>query len=192
MEPTQEEVVVEQPKVEQPKVEQPKVEQPKVERPKPALRPSVFSLQGALQGGIKGESREQEGEQGEQGSGARRIDQAAVEKITAAKGEIITFLSSSRPRFVPLFEAMELTAEAIKIEVPTPELREELLRSEIEVMSRVVEIAKIDGYMELRVEVNEELQIVRRPIKIEDRIAHFTALNPTIVELTERLDLQVE
>ncbi|MFI3259036.1 MAG: DNA polymerase III subunit gamma/tau, partial [Rikenellaceae bacterium] len=71
------------------------------------------------------------------------------------------------------------------------ELRDEVRRNEIELMSYIVEMAGVDGYVELDVRVNERVEI-KRLIKIEDKILHFSKLNTVIVELTEALDLQVE
>ncbi|MFR9659665.1 MAG: DNA polymerase III subunit gamma/tau [Rikenellaceae bacterium] len=122
---------------------------------------------------------------------ARREDPKAEEKLKGSSAKIVEYISNSRPRFRPQFELMVVEGSKIKIEVPTEELRDEVRRNEIELMSYIVEMAGVDGYVELDVRVNERVEI-KRLIKIEDKILHFSKLNTVIVELTEALDLQVE
>ncbi len=164
---------------------QPEPPQPEPQpKPQPPT-PSIFNLQDALQGVKK---REVKGDEGIE----RRIDPSTESKIESARGEILNYLRGSRPRFVPLFEQMTLSQNSLSIETPTEDLRIEVLRNETEVISKVAQIAGVEGYIELVVRVNERLQPKRRLVKVEDRIAHFTKLNPAVVEMTEVLDLQVD
>lgn len=147
---------------------------------------SIFNLQSELMQGTKQQKEDEEQ------TVARRVDPNTESKLVAAKEGIIEFVASTRPRFKPFFEVMKFSSTSIEVVVPTQELEQEIRRNETELMSHIVELAHIDGFVELRVEVNEDEVRVKRPIKLEDRIVHFTNLNPKIIELTEALDLQVE
>ncbi len=179
----------------EPEVKKP-VATPKPTRPTPKPTSSTsgstlstgFSLKSALSKGNKTGD-----EEGSQSLGtARVVDPATEQKLTEARDAILNFISSTRPRFTPLFEAMKITEGAIELIVPTTDVEQELRRTELEMMAKIVEIAEIRGYVELRIEVNEEVTKSSRPIKLEDRVAHFASLNPLIAELTKALDLQVD
>ncbi len=156
-------------------------------KPRAARRTSsVFSL--------KEELNQSNGTTEEETTGdvARKFDPATEQKLGEAKESILAYMSTTRPRFKPFFEVMKISSEAIELTVPTEELKTEIRRAEIDMMAKIVEIAKISGYVELRIAVNEEATKSHRPIKLEDRVAHFSTLNPLISELTKALDLQVD
>ncbi|MFI3306017.1 MAG: DNA polymerase III subunit gamma/tau [Rikenellaceae bacterium] len=192
-----------EPRIE-PKVEaEPKTEikvETKVETPtaKPTAAPrspqgrlsTGFSLKDALSKGSKGGSDE-EGEQS-QSTAARKIDPATEQKLNDKLEAIVNFIASTRPRFKPLFETMKITAEAIELTVPTTDVELELRRTELEIMAKIIEMADVKGFVELRITVDEEVSKSSRPLKLEDRVAHFSNLNPLIAELTKALDLQVD
>ncbi len=149
---------------------------------------SGFSLKEALSKSGKSSVEQSEQDAG----GVRRIDPATEQKLQEASGAIVELVASTRPRFRPFFEVMKITPEAIELVVPTSELELEIRRAEIEMMAKIVELAKVNGYVELRIEVNEEETKSRRPIKLEDRVTHFAELNPLIAELAKALDLQID
>ncbi len=157
-----------------------------VTKPTPPSKP-LFSLSGALQ------SNDIKADEGriEEGVPQRVVDPETEQKLNDAKVEIIRYLADWRPRFKAFFESMHIEGYRIHIEVPTEDLEMEIRRGETELLTQVIQIAKLQGVIELEVTVVEEVTI-KRPIKLEDRIAHFSQLNPLIVELTKALDLQVE
>ncbi|MFI3288866.1 MAG: DNA polymerase III subunit gamma/tau [Rikenellaceae bacterium] len=158
--------------------------------PKPAPKPlpkPLFSLSGALKDNDVKSSETSATE----AVVTRVIDPETEQKLNEAKSRIISYLEAWRPRFKAFFEGMKIEGCKIHIEVPTEELSLEIRRGETELLTEVVRIAGVNGAVELDVVVNEEV-VVKRPIKLEDRIAHFSKLNPLIVELTKALDMQVD
>jgi len=75
--------------------------------------------------------------------------------------------------------------------VPPEALREEILRSKLEMLTRIAAIAGVEGALELEVTINEQIRAVR-PIKLEDRLRHMNEKNPLLAELRRELDLEVE
>ncbi len=146
----------------------------------------LFDLSNALARG--GESEVAEDAINEQGP---RLDPKAEEKLNAIKTTFLRQLESSRPRFIAFFTEMQITGNRVAIEVPTEELKLEIRKGETQLLTQLVEMAGIDGIVELDITV-KQLVKAKRPIKLEDRIAHFTKLNPAIVELTNELDMQVD
>ncbi len=155
-------------------------------KPKPAPKP-LFSLSGALRDSDVKPSENSAAES----VVTRVVDPKTEQKLNAAKSRIISYLESWRPRFKAFFESMRIEGCKIHIEVPTEELSLEIRRGETELLTEVVRIAEVNGIVELDVVVNETV-VAKRPIKLEDRIAHFSKLNPLIVELTKALDMQVD
>ncbi len=121
----------------------------------------------------------------------RRYDEAAQSKIEQHKSQILSYLEEWRPRFVPFFEVMQVEGSTIKLKVPTEELRVEILRNETQLLGYLVECAAIDGAIDIEISVDAMVES-KKPVRLEDRIAHFTELNSVLIELTEQLDLQVD
>ncbi|MFR9648881.1 MAG: DNA polymerase III subunit gamma/tau [Rikenellaceae bacterium] len=119
------------------------------------------------------------------------LDSDYVEKLTLAREAILSFIARWRPRFVATFESMTFEREGICIAVPTTELEQEILRAKTELLTKVVEIAKIRGKIELNIEINEAIR-ASRPIRLEDRVAHIIKANPLIDKLRSELDLTIE
>ncbi len=153
--------------------------------PSPKSKPTpLFSLKGAL----KGDKQRVE----QVDDVAQSVQEEDVEsKLNGAKEAIMEFVLTSRPRFVTLFESMRVEANCIYLESPTEELSIELRRNETDILTKIKEIAGVRGAIVLQIDINEQIK-AKRPIKLEDRIAHFTQLNPLIVEMTESLDLQID
>ena len=120
-----------------------------------------------------------------------RIDPDCAEKLEHARGRILNLIKEKRPRFVPAFELMTFRDNTISVSVPTTELREEILRSKLEMLTRIAAIAGVEGALELEVTINEQIRAVR-PIKLEDRLRHMNEKNPLLAELRRELDLEVE
>ncbi len=160
----------------------------KVTTPKSQLKP-LLSFSSLMAGELPQDGEEVEARSVEQS--AEPLEADYPERLLTARESILTFVASWRPRFVATFESMSFERGGIVVAVPTTELQEEILRAKTELLTKVVEIAKIRGKIELTVEVNETIR-ASRPIRLEDRVAHITKANPLVDELRRRLDLMVE
>ncbi len=168
---------------------QPTVETKEV-KPKRATKPlsSIFSLSAAL---AKSSKKEDETTQNSEKSEVKRYDPEAQKKIESFKPQLINYLNGWRPRFVPLFDIMQVDGHTIKIKSPSEDLRLDILRNETQLLGYIVDGAAIDGVIDFCITVEEVVES-KRPVRLEDRITHFTQLSPTLIELTELLDMQVE
>ena len=122
---------------------------------------------------------------------APEVDPAAATKIEAARAKILELISAHRPRFVAAFEQMRISGNRIAIAVPTQELHDEIQRSRTSLLQMVIREAGIAGVVELDVTIDEQIRAAR-PIKLEDRIRHFTEKNPLVAELRQALDMEAE
>ncbi len=122
---------------------------------------------------------------------APQYDPECAAKLDRARGAILRLMQERRPRFVAAFEQMTLDGHAIRLRVPTPELREEMLRSKTAMLLRIAELAGVTGMIDLEIAVDETVRAAR-PIRLEDRVKHLTDKNPLLTELRRALDLEVE
>ena len=112
-------------------------------------------------------------------------------RLEARRADLMEAIREMRPRFVPVFERMQFADGAVCIEVPTADLRDEILRSQSELGSRMAALAGVPGAVRLTVTVNEELRATL-PVKIEDRMAYLSERNAGLAELRRALDLESE
>ncbi len=119
------------------------------------------------------------------------IDGLSEEKIMASREKILAAMKRRHPRHLSVFEGMIVEGNVITISVPSADQGEEILRSKTELGSELAEIAGVDGAIDFKVNVNEQIR-ANRPIKIEDRVRHLTAKNEKLVEMMERLTLDAE
>ena len=119
------------------------------------------------------------------------IDARSEEKITAVKDRVIKDILEERPRFVVAFESMQVEGHRIKVEVPTSQLYEEIMRSKTEILMQIAQTAGVTGMLELDIKINEQIK-ASRPIKLEDRIKFMTERNEDILELKRLLDMDYE
>ncbi len=157
-------------------------------KPKPA---PLFSLKSAL----AAPSQEQIEEGGENQASVEEESHdtmAQTERLLRDSAEeIYRYVTTQRPRFAQAFEGMVIEGNVIRIEVATQELAQEVARSESDMLFSIKELVAVEGRITLDVTINETIR-AKRPIKLEDRIAHFSELNPKIIELTKAMDLQVD
>ncbi len=140
---------------------------------------------------LAGAKAEEQAESAEVAATEVTVDPASCEKLTASRAKIVELIATHRPRFVDAFEQMRIEGNKIAVEVPTTELREEILRSKTAMLMRVAELSGVTGIIELEVTVNEKVR-AQRPIRLEDRVKFLTDLNPQLAELRKALDLEVE
>ena len=119
------------------------------------------------------------------------IDARSKEKITAVKERVIKDILEERPRFVVAFESMQIEGHRIKVEVPTSQLYEEIMRSKTEILMQIAQTAGVTGMLELDIRINEQIK-ASRPIKLEDRIKVMTERNENILLLKRLLDMDYE
>ncbi|MDE6069876.1 MAG: DNA polymerase III subunit gamma/tau, partial [Alistipes sp.] len=151
---------------------------------------SGTSLADLLAGSGSGAEESDEGEPEERMEDAD-FDPACGEKLERARGKILELIKARRPRFVPAFELMTFRDNVIAVSVPTAELREEILRNKTAMLLRIVELAGIEGAIDLEVTVDERIRAAR-PIKPEDKMKFLTEKNPAVTELRKALDLEME
>ena len=121
----------------------------------------------------------------------QNVDPRSVEKLTAAKDEIIGMINHERPRFIVAFENMSFEGYKIMLTVPSDSLREEIGHASTEILFKIADIAGVNGKLEFDITVKEEKRKMR-PIKLEDRMAHIEKRNPVYLEFKKALELDVE
>ena len=181
-----------QPTQPQPKIEPTPAREPSGNRPQPtsASRTSVSGLSIAdLMRGAANVPKDDE--ETSVDSNDITIDARSEEKITAVKDRVIKDILEERPRFVVAFESMQIDGHCIKVEVPTSQLYEEIMRSKTEILMQIAQTAGVTGMLELDIKINEQIK-ASRPIKLEDRIKFMTERNENILELKRLLDMDYE
>ena len=181
-----------QPTQPQPKIESTPAQEPSGNRPQPtsASRTSVSGLSIAdLMRGAANVPKDDE--ETPVDSNDITIDARSEEKITAVKDRVIKDILEERPRFVVAFESMQIDGHRIKVEVPTSQLYEEIMRSKTEILMQIAQTAGVTGMLELDIKINEQIK-ASRPIKLEDRIKFMTERNENILELKRLLDMDYE
>ena len=181
-----------QPTQPQPKIESTPAQEPSGNRPQPtsASRTSVSGLSIAdLMRGAANVPKDEE--ETSVDSNDITIDARSEEKITAVKDRVIKDILEERPRFVVAFESMQIDGHRIKVEVPTSQLYEEIMRSKTEILMQIAQTAGVTGMLELDIKINEQIK-ASRPIKLEDRIKFMTERNENILELKRLLDMDYE
>ena len=169
-------------------------EEPKSEEPKRvATRPSRsgFSITQRLSGGAKTATERVLEEAAAESQLQSTIDPAAEAKLLGAREAIDADLGVSRPRFRKIFSEMSVKENVVTVTVPSRELSDDILRDKREWQSYLSKVAKVDGYIEIEVVVDEKIKVAR-PITIEDRLKHLVAKNAKLTEMIERLNLDAE
>ena len=139
----------------------------------------------------RGAAPETAPEAAEQPQPAVTIDPASGQKLESGRTAILDYIRQERPRLYAFFEQLRIEGLTLRLAVPTEALREEILRSKLEMLTRIAAIAGVEGALELEVTINEQIRAVR-PIKLEDRLRHMNEKNPLLAELRRELDLEVE
>lgn len=153
----------------------------------PTTAKTHVSLMGSLDSLIKKASGGADAEMG----GATKVDERSEEKLGAARTAIIERMSELRPRFRTAFETVVFAGNTIRLTVPSQGLKEELHLSRTEILDTIADIAKIDGALDLDIEVRE-VAVKMRPVRLEDRMRHIESRTPKFEELKKALDLEVE
>ena len=136
-------------------------------------------------------SKAQRGVEEETTTHEELIDGLSEEKITVARDKILDTIKRRYPRHLSVFEGMRVERNIITISTPSADQGEEILRSKTTLGAKFAEVAGVNGVIDIKVNVNEQIR-ANRPIKIEDRVRHLTAKNDKLVEMMERLKLDAE
>ena len=136
-------------------------------------------------------SKAQRGVEEETTTREELIDGLSEEKITVARDKILDTIKRRYPRHLSVFEGMRVERNIITISTPSADQGEEILRSKTTLGAEFAEVAGVNGVIDIKVKVNEQIR-ANRPIKIEDRVRHLTAKNDKLVEMMERLKLDAE
>lgn len=123
--------------------------------------------------------------------GAVKVDEQSETKLNVAKTAIIDKMSALRPRFRTAFETVAFAGNTIRLTVPSQGLKDELHLARTEILDTIADIARIDGALNLDIEVRD-VAVKLRPIKLEDRLRHIESRTPKFEELKKALDLDVE
>ena len=168
---------------------------PATGNPAPARRaPRTPLVSGAsIAALMEAATAEPDEEADEEASGGEtpETDPESDRKLEAVRPQILALIQQKRPRFVSAFEQMTFCDGVIDVAVPSSSLRDEILRSKTGMLLRIAELAGINGMLDLRITVNEEIRAAR-PIKLEDRMKHLLDRNPQLAELRKALDLEAE
>ena len=156
--------------------------------PRPVHRTATIGL--SLSALLAEEERPKEEQTAEESIGPV-IDPQAEEKLRNNRAAILAMVRTERPRFYPSFERLEVAGNELQISVPSRELHDEIQRNRTALLMQIARIAKVEGLIELKVDINEELR-AEKPIKLEDRLRHLTEKNPKLVALRKALDMEVE
>ena len=156
-------------------------------RPRPQGRPRVSPLGVSLTSMLKEASATEE----DGATTLYRVDAESQSKLTAAKDAILAEIGMRRPRFVVAFEQMRVEGNKIVLDAPSEVLRNEIIAERTELSDMIIEVARINGVIEIEINVQEQ-EVKLRPIKLEDRLRHMEKAVPLFKELRESLDFDVE
>ena len=142
-----------------------------------------------LNGG--GDSDADKGKEQPAAETATTTDPDSEQKLKAAHAAIYEDIRQRRPRFVAAFDSMTFAGSAIRLRVPSQSLNDEIMRSKLELLTRIAELAGVNGALTLEITVDEQIR-APKPIKLEDRVKFITDKNPIVNELRKALDLEYE
>lgn len=120
-----------------------------------------------------------------------KVDPESEVKINAAREKFIEKLDRKWPRIAVALSAMNVSGNKLSAVVPTRTLYEEIMRNRSDVLYMLADMARIDGVIELEVEVREG-EGPRKPIKAEDKAKFLLERNPLLDMLRKSLDLDLE
>jgi hypothetical protein len=175
------------------------VDATQTERP---ATPTKSSVGGSAFGGLGGSSimsllSNKSGETTEQDDKPEevvdtRIDPEAESKIKQAQAVFVEAMMAERQRIGVAFEDMAVSGNCVTITVGSDDLRQEILRSQYEILSLLAEKAGVIGAIELEVNVTADKPRAEILIKPEDKVHYLCEQNPGWLELRTALDLDIE
>ena len=119
------------------------------------------------------------------------VDPQSEAKLNAAKASYVKLLMATKPRYGVIFETMRVEANTVTVSVASKEIGDDLLRDSREWMGELAAHAGVDGFIELKVIVNEKVKTAK-PITLEDRLKFLTNKNAALVTMIEELGLDAQ
>ncbi len=119
------------------------------------------------------------------------VDPQSEAKLKAAKASYVERLMVTQPRYGVIFETMRVEANTVTVSVASREIGDDLLRGSREWMGELAAHAGVDGFIELKVVVNEKVKTAK-PITLEDRLKFLTNKNAALVAMIEELGLDAQ
>ena len=121
----------------------------------------------------------------------KEIDPASEQKIMAIKERWVESLKQSRPRQGVVFDTMTVEGNTVVVTVASKASEDEIVRQKIELLNEIAEVAGINGALEMRIILNEQIRVAR-PITLEDRLKHMVGKNERLLHMIEHLELDAE
>ncbi|MBR5206625.1 MAG: DNA polymerase III subunit gamma/tau [Alistipes sp.] len=119
------------------------------------------------------------------------VDPQSEAKLNAAKASYVERLMATKPRYGVIFETMRVEANTVTVSVASKEIGDDLLRDSREWMGDLAAHAGVEGFVELKVVVNEKVKTAK-PITLEDRLKFLTNKNAALVTMIEELGLDAQ
>ncbi len=121
----------------------------------------------------------------------KEIDPASEQKIMAIKERWVESLMQSRPRQGVVFDTMTVEGNTVVVSVASKAAEDEIVRQKIELLNEIAEVAGVNGALEMRIILNEQIRVAR-PITLEDRLKHMVGKNERLLHMIEHLELDAE
>ena len=121
----------------------------------------------------------------------KSIDPDSEAKLMAVKEQFVKRLMKGRPRLGIVFDTMRAEGNVIVVTVASQAAEEEVLRQKTELQNEIAQMAGIDGALDIRVIVNEQIRVAR-PITLEDRLKYLAGKNERMRDIIEAFNLEAE
>ena len=121
----------------------------------------------------------------------KEIDPTSEQKIMAIKERWVESLMQSRPRQGVVFDTMTVEGNTVVVTVASKAAEDEIVRQKIELLNEIAEVAGVNGALEMRIILNEQIRVAR-PITLEDRLKHMVGKNERLLHMIEHLELDAE
>ena len=121
----------------------------------------------------------------------RDIDPDSEAKLMAVKAEFVKRLMNGRPRLGIVFDTMKAEGNVMVLTVASKGAEEEVLLKKMELQNEIAQLAGIEGALDIRVIVNEQIRVAR-PITLEDRLKYLMGKNERLRDAIEAFSLEAE
>ena len=121
----------------------------------------------------------------------RDIDPDSEAKLMAVKEQFVKRLMNGRPRLGIAFDTMRAEGNIMVLTVASKGAEEEVLLKKTELQNEIAQMAGIDGALDMRVIVNEQIRVAR-PITLEDRLKYLMGKNERLRDAIEAFSLEAE
>jgi DNA polymerase-3 subunit gamma/tau len=109
----------------------------------------------------------------------------------AVKAEFVKSLMNGRPRLGIVFDTMKAEGNVMVLTVASKGAEDEVLLKKVELQNEIAQLAGIEGALDIRVIVNEQIRVAR-PITLEDRLKYLMGKNERLRDAIEAFSLEAE